>query len=174
MQVAWLKTHYMKVSLIVAISLNHGIGKGNQLPWHLPADLKFFKQTTMGCPVVMGRKTFQSIGRTLPGRKNVVITRDASFNNDKAFDIVLAPGLTEALEMLSSEKEVFIIGGGEIFKQSMALADTIYLTLVNTEIDADVFFPEVDPAAFELVWEEKHLADEKNKFDYTFKKFQKK
>lgn len=164
----------MKVSLIVAISLNHGIGKGNQLPWHLPADLKFFKETTMGCPVVMGRKTFQSIGRTLPGRKNVVITRDAAFNSDKAFDIVLAPGLTDALEMLSSEKELFIIGGGEIFKQSMALADTIYLTLVNTEIDADVFFPEVDPAEFELVWEEKHLADEKNKFDYTFKKFQKK
>lgn len=174
MQVARLKTHCMKVSLIVAISLNHGIGKGNQLPWHLPADLKFFKATTMGCPVVMGRKTFQSIGRTLPGRKNIVITRDASFNSDKAFDITLAPGLPEALELLSSEKEVFIIGGGEIFKQSMALADTIYLTLVNTEIDADVFFPEVDPAAFELVWEEKHLADEKNKFDYTFKKFQRK
>lgn len=164
----------MKTSLIVAISLNHGIGKDNQLPWHLPADLKFFKTTTMGCPVVMGRKTFQSIGRTLPGRKNVVITRDNSFNHDKAFDIQLASGLEAALDQLKSEKEVFIIGGGEIFKQSMALADTIYLTVVNTVIDADVFFPEIDPATFELVWEEKHSADEKNKFDYTFKKYQKK
>jgi dihydrofolate reductase len=164
----------MTVSLIVAISLNHGIGKDNQLPWHLPADLKFFKTTTMGCPVVMGRKTFHSIGRTLPGRKNVVITRDLTFNSDKAFDIQLAPGLAEALDQLQSEKEVFIIGGGEIFKQSMELADTIYLTVVNTSIEADVFFPEIDAAKFELVWEEKHLADEKNKFDYTFQKYQKK
>lgn len=164
----------MIISLIVATSLNHGIGKDNQLPWHLPADLKFFKQTTMGCPVVMGRKTFQSIGRTLPGRKNVVITRDSSFNGDGKYDITLASGLSKALEQLGDEKEVFIIGGGEIFQQSMAIADTIYLTLVNTRIEADVFFPEIDPARFELVWEEKHSADEKNTFDYTFQKYLKK
>lgn len=161
----------MTVSLIVAASLNHAIGKDNQLPWHLPADLKFFKTTTMGCPVVMGRKTFQSIGRTLPGRKNVVITRDPLFNADKQFDIELAPGLTQALDGLASEKEIFIIGGGEIFKQSMSLADNVYLTLVNTTLDGDVFFPEIDEAIFDLVWEEKHLSDEKNKFDYTFQKF---
>ncbi len=164
----------MTISLIVATSLNHAIGKDNQLPWHLPADLKFFKTTTMGCPVVMGRKTFQSIGRTLPGRKNVVITRDAAFNADKHFDIELASGLQEALSSLSSEKEIFIIGGGEIFKQSMLLADNVYLTLVNTSLDGDVFFPEIDKTKFELVWEEKHQADEKNKFDYTFQKFVKK
>jgi dihydrofolate reductase len=164
----------MTVSLIVAASLNHGIGKDNQLPWHLPADLKFFKQTTMGCPVVMGRKTFQSIGRTLPGRKNVVITRDAAFNSDGKFEITLASGLPEALEQLKDDKEVFIIGGGEIFKQSMAIANTIYLTVVNTVLEADVFFPEIDPAIFELVWEEKHKADEKNAFDYTFQKYQRK
>ncbi|MES2134557.1 MAG: dihydrofolate reductase [Bacteroidota bacterium] len=164
----------MKISLIVATSLNHGIGKENQLPWHLPADLKFFKTTTMGCPVVMGRKTFQSIGRTLPGRKNVVITRDNTFNKDKQYDIELASGLKEALHVLDSEKEVFVIGGGEIFKQSMELADTIYLTLVNTTIEADVFFPEIDKNKFTLVWEEEHKADEKNKFDYTFQKFVKK
>jgi dihydrofolate reductase len=164
----------MTVSLIVAASLNHGIGKDNQLPWHLPADLKFFKQTTMGCPVVMGRKTFQSIGRTLPGRKNVVITRDTTFNSDGKFDIALASGLPEALEQLKDDKEVFIIGGGEIFKQSMAIADTIYLTVVNTVLEADVFFPEIDPSQFELVWEEKHSADEKNSYDYTFQKYQRK
>lgn len=164
----------MTVSLIVAASLNHGIGKDNQLPWHLPADLKFFKQTTMGCPVVMGRKTFQSIGRTLPGRKNVVITRDAAFNSDGKFEITFASGLPEALEQLKDDKEVFIIGGGEIFKQSMAIANTIYLTVVNTVLEADVFFPEIDSAIFELVWEEKHSADEKNTYDYTFQKYQRK
>jgi dihydrofolate reductase len=164
----------MTVSIIVATSLNHAIGKDNQLLWHLPADLKFFKTTTMGCPVVMGRKTFQSIGRTLPGRKNVVITRDKNFNSDKQFDILVVGSVDEALVKLHSEKEVFIIGGGEIYQQSMDAADTIYLTLVNTVIEADVYFPAVDKTKFDLVWEEKHIADEKNKFDYTFQKFDRK
>jgi dihydrofolate reductase len=164
----------MTVSIIVAASLNHAIGKDNQLLWHLPADLKFFKTTTMGCPVVMGRKTFQSIGRTLPGRKNVVITRDKNFNSDNQFDILVVGSVDEALVKLHSEKEVFIIGGGEIYQQSMDAADTIYLTLVNTVIEADVYFPEIDKTKFDLVWEEKHVADEKNKFDYTFQKFDRK
>jgi dihydrofolate reductase len=164
----------MTVSIIVATSLNHAIGKDNQLLWHLPADLKFFKTTTMGCPVVMGRKTFQSIGRTLPGRKNVVITRDKNFNSDNQFDILVVGSVDEALVKLHSEKEVFIIGGGEIYQQSMDAADTIYLTLVNTVIEADVYFPAVDKTKFDLVWEEKHVADEKNKFDYTFQKFDRK
>jgi dihydrofolate reductase len=164
----------MTVSIIVATSLNHAIGKDNQLLWHLPADLKFFKTTTMGCPVVMGRKTFQSIGRTLPGRKNVVITRDKNFNSDNQFDILVVGSVDEALVKLHSEKEVFIIGGGEIYQQSMDAADTIYLTLVNTVIEADVYFSEIDKTKFDLVWEEKHVADEKNKFDYTFQKFDRK
>lgn len=164
----------MIVSSIVATSLNHAIGKDNQLLWHLPADLKFFKTTTMGCPVIMGRKTFQSIGRTLPGRKNVVITRDKTFNSDNQFDILVVGSLDEALVKLHAEKEVFIIGGGEIYKQSMDSVDTIYLTLVNMTTEADVYFPEIDSSKFDLVWEEKHLADEKNKFDYTFQKFERK
>lgn len=164
----------MKVSIIVATSLNHAIGKDNQLLWHLPADLKFFKNTTMGCPVIMGRKTFQSIGRTLPGRQNVVITRDKTFNSDNQFDLTVVGSIDEALVKLHSEKEVFIIGGGEIYKQSIDSVDTIYLTLVNTSIDGDVYFPEIDKNKFELVWEEKHIADEKNKFDYTFQKFERK
>jgi dihydrofolate reductase len=164
----------MIVSSIVATSLNHAIGKDNKLLWHLPADLKFFKTTTMGCPVIMGRKTFQSIGRTLPGRKNVVITRDKNFNSDHQFDILVVGSLDEALVKLNSENEVFIIGGGEIYQQSMDSVDTIYLTLVNTIIDADVYFPIIDKTKFDLVWEEKHVADEKNKFDYTFQKFDKK
>lgn len=163
----------MTLSIIVATSLNHAIGKDNQLLWHLPADLKFFKTTTMGCPVVMGRKTFQSIGRTLPGRKNVIITRDKNFNSNNQFDITVVSSLDEALVKLHSDNEVFIIGGGEIYKQSIDLVDNIYLTLVNTVIDADVYFPEVDSTQFQLVWEEKHVADEKNKLDYTFQKFEK-
>jgi dihydrofolate reductase len=162
----------MKLSIIVATSLNHAIGKDNQLLWHLPADLKFFKTTTMGCPVVMGRKTFQSIGRTLPGRQNVVITRDKQFNADNKFDITVVSSLDEALVKLHSEKEVFIIGGGEIFNQSIDFVDNIYLTVVNAVIDGDVYFSEIDKNKFELVWEEKHLADEKNKFDYTFQKYE--
>ncbi len=164
----------MTVSIIVATSLNHAIGKDNQLLWHLPADLKFFKATTMGCPVIMGRKTFQSIGRTLPGRQNVVITRDKSFNADKQFDLIVVGSIDEALVKLHSEKEVFIIGGGEIYKQSIDSVDTIYITLVHTVIDGDVYFPEIDKSKFDLVWEEKHLADEKNKFDFTFQKFERK
>lgn len=164
----------MKVSIIVATSLNHAIGKDNQLLWHLPADLKFFKTTTMGCPVVMGRKTFQSIGRTLPGRQNVVITRDKTFNTDGQYDLTVVGSIDEALVKLHAEKEVFIIGGGEIYKQSIDSVDTIYITLVHTIIDGDVYFPEIDKSKFDLVWEEKHLADEKNKFDYTFQKFERK
>jgi dihydrofolate reductase len=162
----------VKVSIIVATSLNHAIGKDNQLLWHLPADLKFFKITTMGCPVVMGRKTFQSIGRALPGRKNIVITRDAHFNSDKMFDIEVVSSIDSAIKSLHTEKEIFIIGGGEIYKQSLHLVDTIYLTIVNTNIDADVYFDKIDERQFKLVWEEKHLADEKNKLDYTFQKYE--
>ncbi len=162
----------MIVSIIVATSLNNAIGKNNQLLWHLPADLKFFRATTMGCPVIMGRKTFQSIGRTLPGRTNVVITRDKNFNSDNQFGIVVVSSIDEALVKLHAEKEVFIIGGGEIYNQTIDIANVIYRTLVNTTIDGDVYFSDINSDAFNLVWEEKHEADEKNKFDYTYQKFE--
>ncbi len=162
----------MKISSIVATSLNHAIGKNNQLLWHLPADLKFFKTTTMGCPVVMGRKTFQSIGRVLPGRKNVVITRDTSFNSNHEFDILIATSLQEAFKLLANESQIFIIGGGEIYKQSMDLVDNIYLTKVHTTIEGDVYFPVINPQQFQLVWEEAHQADEKNQYNYTFQKYE--
>ena len=162
----------MTKSIIVAISLNHAIGKDNQLLWHLPADLKFFKSTTMGFPVIMGRKTFQSIGRTLPGRKNVVITNNQNYNSDQQFDLLVVSSLDQALLELNTEKEVFIIGGGQIYKQAIEIVDAIYLTVVNVKIDGDVYFPEIDLSKFHLIWEEKHLADEKNKFDYTFQKYE--
>lgn len=162
----------MTISIIVATSLNNAIGKNNQLLWHLPADLKFFKATTMGCPVIMGRKTFQSIGRTLPGRKNVVITKDKNFNSDHQFDIIVVSSIDEALIKMHAEKEVFIIGGGEIYNQTIGITDLIYRTIVNTTIDGDVYFSEINRDEFNLVWEEKHEADEKNKFDYTYQKFE--
>ncbi len=162
----------MILSSIVAASLNRAIGKDNKLLWHLPADLQFFKKTTMGCPVVMGRKTFQSIGRVLPGRKNVVITRDKDFNSDNQFDLIVVHSLDEALVRLNAESEIFIIGGGEIFNQSMHLVDTIYYTIVKTKIEGDIYFPEIDMKEFHLVWEEEHDADEKNEYDYTFQKYE--
>ncbi|MCC6182705.1 MAG: dihydrofolate reductase [Bacteroidia bacterium] len=162
----------MKISSIVATSLNNAIGKNNQLLWHLPADLKFFKTTTMGCPVVMGRKTFQSIGRVLPGRKNVVITRDTSFNSNHEFDILIASSLQDAFKLLANESQIFITGGGEIYKKSMDLIDSIYLTKVHTTIDGDVYFPVINLQQFQLVWEEAHQADEKNLYDYTFQKYE--
>ncbi len=161
----------MTISLIVATSLNHVIGVNNQLPWHLPADLKFFKSTTMGCPVVMGRKTFESIGRTLPGRKNVIITRNNLYNIEKKFDMQTTGSLREAVKFLNKEEQIFIIGGGEIFAQAIPLANSIYRTIVNTTINGDVFFPAINLEKFKLVWEEKHTADEKNNYDYTFQKF---
>jgi dihydrofolate reductase len=164
----------MIVSSIVATSLNHAIGKDNKLLWHLPADLKFFKATTMGCPVIMGRKTFQSIGRKLPGRQNVVITRDKTFNSDKQFDLIVVGSMDEALVKLHAAPEVFIIGGGEIYKQSMDIVDNIYLTVVKIHLDGDVYFPEINMNEFHLVWEEEHNADEKNELDYTFQKFERK
>lgn len=164
----------MKVAIAVATSENNAIGKDNQLLWHLPADLKFFKNTTMGCPVVMGRKTFQSIGRTLPGRKNIVISRDAFFNSNKGFDIDVVNSLESALNSLKDFETIFVIGGGEIYKQALPLSDIVFRTLVHTQIDGDTFFPELDNNEFKLVWEEKHLADEKNKYDYTFQKFERK
>jgi dihydrofolate reductase len=164
----------MKVAIAVATSENNAIGKDNQLLWHLPADLKFFKNTTMGCPVIMGRKTFQSIGRTLPGRKNIVISRDATFNNDKQYDIELVDSLENALEKLKGVETVFIIGGGEIYKQALPMTEIVFRTLVHTQIEGDTFFPELNSNEFKLVWEEKHVADEKNKFDYTFQKFERK
>jgi dihydrofolate reductase len=160
----------MKLSIIVATSLNHAIGKDNKLLWHLPADLNFFKNATMGCPVVMGRKTFQSIGRVLPGRKNVVITNNKEFNNG-IFDIEVVSSLDSAIENLKNENEVFIIGGGEIYRQSIDRVDNIYITTVNTVIDGDVYFPEIDLDKFKLVWESEHKSDQMNKFDCLFRKY---
>ena len=162
------------LSLIVAASENNVIGKNNQLPWHLPNDLRFFKNTTWAMPVIMGRKNFEAMKRPLPGRMNIVITSNNSFEAEGVFR---AHSLDHSIELAETAncREIFIIGGGEIFRQALPMADKIYFTRVHTEIEGDVFFPEFD---WENEWELQHAefnkANEKNVFDHTFEVYTKK
>jgi len=158
----------MKLAAVVVTDLNNAIGKDNKLLCHLPADLKFFKATTMGSPIIMGRKTFESIGRILPGRKNIIISRNSNLKIEGA---EVYSSLKEMAEHCKEEK-VFIIGGAEIFKLAWPNLSEIYRTLIKHEFEADTFFPEIKFADFNLVWEEEHWADEKNPYDYTFQKYE--
>nr|WP_297461800.1 dihydrofolate reductase [uncultured Halomonas sp.] len=134
------------VAMIAALSRNRVIGVGNQLPWYLPEDLKFFKRITLGKPLVMGRKTFESIGRPLPGRLNIVVTRDASFVHDGVrvcHDLASALELADHQATIDGAEEIAVIGGGEIFTQAMPSATRLYLTEVDVDIDGDAYFPEI-------------------------------
>lgn len=162
----------MILSAIVAMSENNAIGKGNQLPWHLPDDLKFFKRTTIGKPVLMGRKTFESLGRPLPGRLNIVISRQKDLSLPDG--VLLYNNLEAAIQRLAEEntEEGFIIGGGNIYQQAMPLLQQLYITQVHTVLkDADTFFPEVNTSEWEMTWQEKHDADEKHAYSFTFQKW---
>jgi len=164
----------LKISIIVAASLNNAIGKNNQLLWHLPNDMKFFKQTTWAMPVVMGRKTFESMNsKPLNGRLNIVITRQKDYTPSGA---VVVESIADAVFVAKEHlyKEIFIIGGGEIYKETLPKANTIYLTRVDTVIDGDTFFPEIKENDFELINEEKFSADEKHAFNYSFQTWRKK
>lgn len=157
----------MTISLVVAAAENNSIGKNNQLLWHLPSDLKFFKNTTWGMPVIMGRKTFEAVNKPLPGRFNIVITRQQDW---KAEGTISATDLNDALQKAAETncKEVFIIGGGEIYKQSMEIADKIYLTRVHANIEGDTFFPVIDETKWQLATNTDFAADEKHAFAYSF------
>ena len=157
----------MIVSLVVAAAENNVIGKNNQLLWHLPNDLKFFKNTTWGMVVIMGRKTFESVNKPLPGRINIVITRQASWT---AEGIITATDLDDALKKAAETncKEIFVIGGGEIYKQSMTIANKIYITRVHTAPDGDTFFPVIDESNWELTSNEDFEANAKHAFGYSF------
>lgn len=158
----------MIVSAIFSVSENNVIGKGNELPWRMPADLKYFKKTTMGSPVIMGRKSYESIGRPLPGRHNIVLTRDPDY---AAEGISVVHTLEEALERAAEDeaKEVFIIGGAQIYEMAFDRCDRIYMTVIHTEAEGDVFLPEIDFAEWDLLSEESHASDGKNIHDYTFR-----
>ena len=153
------------ISFLVAMDDHRVIGKDNQLPWHLPADLAHFKQTTSGHPIIMGRKTFASIGRALPNRQNIVITRDRAFQHD---GIIVVHSLAEALAAAHPTGEIFIIGGAQIYAEALPMADKIYLTLVKINIAGDTFFPAFNDAEWDLVAREANAADEKNPYDYDF------
>ena len=163
----------MIVSAIVATASNRVIGKDNDIPWYLPADLKYFKKTTLNHHVIMGRKSFQSIGKPLPKRTNIIITRNPYFI---ASHCLVARSLEEALELAydNGEKEAFIIGGGEIYRQSIPLLDKLYLTEVEVAPEGSVYFPELDWEEWTLISEEAHQADEKNEYNYVFKVFERK
>lgn len=156
----------MIISLIAAIDKNRLIGrKGNALPWCLPADLKRFKEVTMGKPVIMGRKTFESIGRPLPGRTNIVITRNRKY---EALGCKVVNSAEEALQASGNALEVLIIGGAEIFAQFMPFANRMYLTLIDYEFEGDVYFPMWNLEEWREVSREPHEPDEKNPYKYTF------
>jgi len=156
------------ISIIVAKSENSCIGIKNKLPWHLSEDLKHFKKITEGHKVIMGRKTFESIldflGKPLPNRENIVITRNKSYNQKNC---TVVNSLEEAINLINSDQEAFIIGGAEIYNQAIKQADKLYITEVKTEIDGDKFFPELDKNWLEIS-REYHTKDEKNKYDFDF------
>jgi len=158
----------MIISLIAAMDRRRGIGKDNRLPWRLSADMKRFRELTMGHHLIVGRKTFESIGKALPGRQMIIVTRQVDFQADGC---LVAQSVHEALKLARErgESEVFVIGGAEIYAQSLALADRLYLTLVDAEVEADAFFPEFNENDW-LTQEIAHYqADEKNQFPFTFK-----
>ncbi len=154
------------VELVVAVAENDVIGRGNQLPWHLPADLKHFKALTLGKPVLMGRKTYQSIGKALPGRMNIVLTRSADFSPG---DCVVVAGLEGARVAAGAEPALMVIGGADIYRQCLPLAQRIHLTLIHTRIeDGDTVFAGWRGAEWELKSSERHEADQKNPYPYSF------
>ena len=159
----------MTVSIIVAMAENGVIGRDMDLPWHISADLKRFKALTMGHHIVMGRKTFESIGRLLPVRTTVIVTRQSDYQVDGA---VIVNSLEAAQAAATDDSELFIIGGGQVYEIALPLADRLHVTRVHTEVDGDTSFPAVDWDQWELVSAERHGADEKNDHDFTFESYQ--
>ncbi len=157
----------MTLSIIVAASENNVIGINNHLPWHLPVDMKYFKDTTMGKPIVMGRKSFEELGRVLPGRPNIMITRQPSY---AAEGLYIVPSLEAGIEKAKTfgTEEIFITGGGEIFKIALPIVDRLYLTRVHAEVTGDTYFPEFDPKGWKLVKNDRHEKDEKHAYALTF------
>ena len=156
----------MIVSQIVAVGRRNEIGKDGKMPWHLPADLQHFKRNTLGKPMLMGRKTLAAIGRPLPGRRNLVLTRDQEFS---AAGCETVTSLDQALALVGAAPELMVIGGGEVYRLAWERTDRIYLTRIQADVDgADTFFPDVEDGRWRETSREDHRADARNPFDYSF------
>lgn len=153
------------IAIIVAMGNNHVIGKDNQIPWHLPADLQYFKQITLGKPIIMGRRTFESIGKPLPGRHNIVVTHNQQWTAD---GVSIAHSLDSALELAKDAPEIMIVGGSHLYQEALPLAQRLYITYVDINTDGDTFFPTWDPKTWHEVSRESHSADARNPIDYCF------
>jgi len=157
------------ITIIAAIAKNNALGKDNKLIWHIPADLKRFKKVTANHHVIMGRKTYESLGKPLPNRTNIIITRNANF---KAEGCVVVNSLQDAIEAAKEDKSPYILGGAEIYKQAILIADKLDLTFVHHNFEADAFFPEIDKTIWKETLREDFKANDKNKYDYSFVTFE--
>ncbi|MEN8803292.1 MAG: type 3 dihydrofolate reductase [Thiogranum sp.] len=155
----------MRIALIVAMAENRVIGRNNQLPWRIPADLRHFKTLTMGKPIIMGRKTHESIGRPLPGRHNIVISADSLF---QAEGCQVVHSIEQALDAAGNCEEAMIIGGANLYRQTFKNAERLYLTLVKAEPEGDTWFPEIEWQQWREIERDPHKADESNEYDYDF------
>lgn len=169
----------MSLALIVAKARNHTIGRDNKLPWYLPNDLKYFKQVTLGKPIIMGRKTYDSIGKPLPGRTNIVITRQSDYrpaNQNDSVRVVdsfeAAQQLAEQILIVNGQSEAMIIGGAEIYRLALPMVDRMYITEVHAEVEGDAFFPEFDQQQWQTVAREDFAAEGPNPYDYSFVVYQ--
>lgn len=158
------------LSIITAMDNNRLIGKNNALPWHLPEDLAFFKKTTLGKPIIMGRKTFESIGRTLPGRTNIIISRNPDYSVEGC---VCLASIESVLEYCSNEEEIMLIGGASLYEQWLPYADQMYITLINAEFEGDAWFPDYQPNLWQTVWSESHKQQNEPHLAFKFIKLSK-
>ncbi|WP_246941861.1 dihydrofolate reductase [Bacillus pinisoli] len=160
------------ISYIVAMDDNQVIGKNNELPWHLPADLAYFKKVTMGKPIIMGRKTHESIGRALPGRENIIVTRNANYHSEGCKVVHQLDDLKSLAE--EANEELFVIGGAELFKELLPMTDRLYITHIHHSFEGDTYFPTIDWNEWKVVDKETGIKDEKNPYDYEFVVYERK
>lgn len=163
----------MRISLIVAVSENNIIGRDNALPWNLPDDLKFFRKKTEGHPIILGRKNYEAIGRALPNRRNIVVSRQTDLHIEGC-DVVSSVEAAIDLAKETEDEEIFIIGGGEIYRLAFPLSDRVYLTRVHAEVEGDVTFPELSDEDWKEVERARHPADELHAYAFTFLTFDRK
>ena len=160
-----------KIYLVAAVAKNNVLGKDNKLIWHLPADLKMFKNLTSYGTVLMGRKTFESIGKPLPNRENVIVTKDLNFKQEGC---LVFNSIERAFENLNSREKIFIVGGAQIYKECISMADKLYITHLDLDIEGDVFFPEIDASVWRLTKNEEGILDEKNFIHHRFCEYERK